>query len=158
MIHIWGAIYFVIAAAGQLCYFVQLCFIEHTHLSLELIKENKKVRKKRKKKKTRSLWRKRQRKNINQFYFRPLIRVSVICRFDEIEHIYKKNETRCLIPFPSFFFLYRYRFFLNFTFWARACFLSFFFSCLLSWSRACFQFFFTCFDVFFYNFPPLLKF
>ena len=31
--------------------------------------------------------RKRSRKNINQFYFQPLIIVSVICRFDQIEYI-----------------------------------------------------------------------
>ena len=40
----------------------------------KFIKENKKVRKK-------------ERKNINQFYFQPLKIIFVICRFDQIEYI-----------------------------------------------------------------------
>ena len=55
----------------------------------EFIKENKKVRKKKEntlltQKPTKKKFRL---KNMNKFNFQPLIMVSVICRFDQIEYI-----------------------------------------------------------------------
>ena len=70
-----------------------ICLL-HQSVRWEFIKENKKVRKKENKhafdqatKKTIKIKESFKNKNINQFYFQPLIIVSVICRIDQIELI-----------------------------------------------------------------------
>ena len=60
-------------------------------LRWKFIKENNKVKKERKHAFDQEKYQEKKKvfrlKNINQFYFQPLIIVSVICRFHQIEYI-----------------------------------------------------------------------
>ena len=74
-----------------------------------IYKRKQKIKKKRKKSRKRPGKRSRKGKvfrlkNTHQFYFQPLIIVSVICRFDQIEYMLK-NEAKCLILICVFQFL-----------------------------------------------------